>query len=96
MQRLALTFASCCVLVSTTLWAGAPPAGAGQQSAARLSQRVAQHQAEIERLQKDVGQQESASQAAAQRLQQQDHTIAQLREQLKAAQEAAGKPPAGH
>ncbi len=44
----------------------------------------------------NVGQQESASREAAERLQQQDRTIAQLRQQLKAAQEASKAPAAGH
>ncbi|QAU23463.1 hypothetical protein EO087_05260 [Dyella sp. M7H15-1] len=61
---------------------------AASPMAACLNQRIAQHQAEVDHLQKDVGRQESASQQAAQRLQQQDRTIAELRQQLKAAQEA--------
>ena len=62
----------------------------------KLNQRVAQHQAEVQRLQQDVSRQESASQQAADRLQQQDQAIAELRRQLKAAQDSAKAPSAGH
>jgi len=62
----------------------------------KLNQRVTQHQAEIQRLQQNVSQQESASQQAADRLQQQDRAIAELRRQLKAAQDSAKAPAAGH
>ncbi|MBM7131434.1 hypothetical protein ISS99_18070 [Dyella mobilis] len=75
-------------------WADPPPS-ANVQAVARANQRIAQHQTEVDHLQKDVGQQEVASHEAAERLQQQDRTIAELRQQLKAAQEAA-KPPARH
>ncbi|RUL78432.1 hypothetical protein EKH80_05595 [Dyella choica] len=60
------------------------------------NQRVAQHQSEVQRLQHDVSQQESASQEAAGRLEQQDRTIAELRRQLKAAQEGPKAPAAAH
>lgn len=98
MHRHALVFVGC--LLASPLVAAAPQAASGSAanpaSVTRLNQRIAQHQAEVEHLQKNVGQQESASRAAADRLQQQDRTIAALRQQLKAAQDAAGKPAAGH
>ena len=98
MHRHALVFAGC-LLVPMLAWAEGPPAAstaAAPATAARLNQRMAQHQAEVDHLQQEVGQQESASQTAADRLQQQDRTIAALRQQLKAAQDAAKPPVAGH
>ena len=83
------------LLVASTAWADPPPSAANAK-AAKVNQRVAQHQAEVQRLQKDVSQQESASRQAAARLQQQDRAIAALRQQLKAAQEAGKTPPDGH
>lgn len=64
--------------------------------AVQLQQRIAQHQAEVEQLQRNVNRQESASQAAAARLQQQDRTIAELRKQLQAAQTVHANPAATH
>ncbi|MBE1162914.1 hypothetical protein [Dyella acidiphila] len=87
------------LLVSALAVAGPQAASsstAGAPAVARMNQRIAQHQAEVDHLQQNVGQQESASREAADRLQQQDRTIAALRQQLKAAQDAAGKPAAGH
>lgn len=96
MQRVALVVVGC-LWVSSAAWADPPSStAAGSAQTAHLNQRIAQHQAEVDHLQKDVGQQESASQQAADRLQQQDRTIAELREQLKAAQDAAKAPPARH
>ena len=88
----------CCLLVSASAWAGPQTSGTpvSATSVKGVSQRVAQNQAEVERLQKDVGQQESASREAAERLQQQDRAIAQLRQQLKAAEEASKTPVSGH
>ena len=61
----------------------------------KLNQRVTQHQAEVQRLQQNVSQQESAC-WLADWLQQQDRAIAELRRQLKAAQDSAKAPAAGH
>jgi septal ring factor EnvC (AmiA/AmiB activator) len=96
MQRIALVLVGG-LLAWSAAWAD-PPSSTSTSSpqAAHLNQRIAQHQAEVDHLQKDVGQQESASQQAAQRLQQQDQTIAELRQQLKAAQQAPKAPAAGH
>ncbi|GLQ46365.1 hypothetical protein GCM10007862_14160 [Dyella lipolytica] len=96
MQRIAPTLfvLAGALLVSATAWADPP--SAGPQAVSNVNQRVVKSQAEVEHLQKDVGQQESASRQAAERLQQQDRTIAELREQLKAAQEASKRPAAGH
>jgi septal ring factor EnvC (AmiA/AmiB activator) len=95
MQRIALVLVGS-LWVSSVAWAD-PPSGntATSPATVHLNQRIAQHQAEVDHLQKDVGAQESTSQQAAERLQQQDRTIEELRRQLKAAQDAA-KPSAGH
>jgi septal ring factor EnvC (AmiA/AmiB activator) len=69
---------------------------ATSREAAKINQRVTQHQAEVQRLQHDVSQQESASQQAAQKLQQQDQAIAELRKQIEAAQQSSKTPPAKH
>jgi septal ring factor EnvC (AmiA/AmiB activator) len=97
MQRIALVVMGF-LLVSAGAWAGPQASDTSNtaKSVASLNQRVVKNQADIDRLQKDVGLQESASHEAAERLQQQDRTIAQLREQLKAAQEASKTPAAGH
>jgi septal ring factor EnvC (AmiA/AmiB activator) len=97
MHRIVLVLASC-LLASAAAWADPQPSGvAGNATAVtRLNQRIAQHQAEVDHLQKDVGQQESASQQAEERLQQQDRTIAELRQQLKAARQAGNASEAGH
>ena len=88
------------LLVSTVVLADPPPSTSGTQTThkavAGVNQRVAQHEAEVAHLQQDVGQQESASQQAAEHLQQQDRTIEELKRELKAAQDASQKPAAGH
>jgi septal ring factor EnvC (AmiA/AmiB activator) len=73
-----------------------PPPPAGKQDPAQVSaeqarQRVAQHQAEVKRLEQDVARQESDSKQASERLQQQDQAIADLQKQLDALR---AKPPA--
>ena len=96
MQRIALVLVGC-LLTSSAAWADQPPGAAGTSSAvAHMNQRIARNQAEVDHLQKDVGQQESASQQDADRLQQQDRTIAELRKQLKATQDATKAPVTGH
>jgi transcription elongation GreA/GreB family factor len=87
-----------CLLVSMHAWGGTQASGTGSSARAVSSTnvKVAKSQAEVDRLQKDVGQQESANRDAAEHLQQQDRTIAQLRERLKAAQEASKRPADGH
>ncbi|RDS79842.1 hypothetical protein DWU98_15460 [Dyella monticola] len=92
MQRFGLVLLGC--LLASNLFAQSSAETAHQ--AATVSQQVAQHQAEVQHLQKDVSQQESASEQAAEQLQQQDRTIAELRKQLKAAQDAPSRQPAGH
>ncbi|HUA81812.1 MAG TPA: hypothetical protein VL997_15665 [Dyella sp.] len=82
-----------CVLSSVSL---AQSSSESPQAIAHANRQVSQHQAEVQRLQKDVTQQETASQQAAERLQQQDRTIAELRKQLKATQDASKLPVAGH
>jgi TolA-binding protein len=92
MHRFGLGLLGC--LLATGLWAQSSPDTA--RVAAKTNQDVARHQAEVQRLQQDVGRQESASQQAAERLQQQDRTIAELRKQLKAAQAASTGSAAGY
>jgi septal ring factor EnvC (AmiA/AmiB activator) len=88
------------LLVSAVVLADPPPStpstASTQKAVAGVNQRVAQHEAEVAHLQQDVGQQESATQQAAERLQQQDRTIEELKRELKAAQDASQKPTAGH
>ncbi|WP_254427289.1 hypothetical protein [Rhodanobacter sp. C01] len=65
----------------------------GQTSAqvsTQTRQRLAQHQAEVKRLEQDVATQESDSKRASERLQQQDQAIADLQKQLDALH---AKPP---
>ncbi|MBM7127657.1 hypothetical protein ISP19_19970 [Dyella flava] len=77
-------------MVSGAAWAAPPSATPSSPALTGMNQRIARHQAEVDHLQKDVGQQETASQQAAARLQQQDRTIAELRQQLKATQQTKG------
>jgi septal ring factor EnvC (AmiA/AmiB activator) len=95
MQRSALVLAAC-LLPLAVAWADPPTGTAGPAEVKQVNQRIAQHQAEVGHLQQDVGQQESANRQAAERLQQQDRTIAQLRQQLQAAQQSGKTPAAGH
>ncbi|GAB2549679.1 hypothetical protein [Rhodanobacter koreensis] len=62
-----------------------------QVSVRQARQRVAQHQAEVKRLEQDVARQESDSKQASERLQQQDQAIAELQKQLEALH---ARPPA--
>ena len=82
-----------CFMASSPAWAGSgeptasQPAGspkAAQPSLSEVRQRVAQHQAEISKLQQDVSRQESDSKQASERLQLQDRTITELQQQLQA------------
>jgi septal ring factor EnvC (AmiA/AmiB activator) len=92
MQRFGLVLLGC--LLAFDVFAQSTASTARQ--AAQNDQRVAQHQAEVQRLQQDVSKQEVASHQAAERLEQQDRTIAELREQLKAARESTKTPATGH
>lgn len=92
MQRFGLALLGC--LLASNLFAQS--SGDATRQTEKLNQRVTQHQAEVQHLQQDVTQQESASQQAAARLQQQDRTIAELRKQLKAAKDGAKTSAAGH
>jgi septal ring factor EnvC (AmiA/AmiB activator) len=86
------------LFVSTVVLADPPSSSTSTppKTVTSVNQRVAQNQAEVAHLQHDVGQQESASQQAAERLQQQDRTIEELKRELKATQDASQKPTAGH
>ena len=92
MQRFGLVLLGC-LLVSDLF---AQSSADSPRQTARLVQRVTQRQSEVQHLQDDLSRQESASQQAAQRLQQQDRTIAQLREQLKLAHSGARAPAVSH
>ncbi|RDS85743.1 hypothetical protein [Dyella psychrodurans] len=97
-MRFAVAVVVGCLLVSMHAWAGPQVSGtaASAKSVTATNAKVVKNQAEVDRLQKDVGQQESVNQDAAERLQQQDRTIAQLRDQLRATQEASKRPADGH
>lgn len=89
-----------CLVATLPAWAGSAgvPSGAltGGQPASSLPpirQRLKQDRIEVKRLQQSVARQESDSQRASQRLQQQDQAIAELRRQL---QELQAGPAAGH
>ena len=76
-------------MLSAAPWAAAdtsmPPAAgssAAPMSLPQARQRLAKHQAEVKRLEQDVAKQESDSKQASERLQQQDHAIAELQKQL--------------
>jgi septal ring factor EnvC (AmiA/AmiB activator) len=86
------------LLVSAIVLADPPTSTSStptQKAVTSVNQRVVQHEAEVAHLQQDLGQQESASQQAAEHLQQQDRTIEELKRELKAAQDASQKPSAG-
>jgi uncharacterized protein HemX len=83
------------IVLGAPAWA-APPAGvahAGSTAAQvppTVRQRMQHDQVEVTRLQQEVARQESASQRASRRLEQQDAKIAELRRQL--SQLRAGPP----
>jgi septal ring factor EnvC (AmiA/AmiB activator) len=83
-----------------TVWASGPGAASGlllvgpvANSLPHVSQRLKQDEVEVKRLQQDVARQESDSQRASRRLQQQDQTITEFRRQL---QELQARPAADH
>ena len=82
-----------------TAWAGdragsSPASAASAASAQGVGAKLGRSQAEVKRLEQDIGKQESDSQRAAERLQQQDQAIAELCKQLQTLQAspAAGQP----
>lgn len=71
----------------STAWAGGQvespsAASAAVKPAAAIQQQLASHQAEVKRLEQDLGRQESDSKRASERLQQQDRAIVELQRQL--------------
>lgn len=92
-MRVLLSLAALGILLTAPAWA-APPAGtarAGSTAAPALPavrQRMQRNQVEVKRLQQEVARQESASQHASRRLEQQDAQIAELRRQLSQVQAA--------
>ena len=91
-RRSGLVLLGC--LVAFNAWAQSSRDTA--QEATDVRQQVARHQTEVQRLQQDVSQQESASQQAAQKQQQQDQAIAELRKQIEAARQASKVPSGKH
>ena len=79
-----------CVLAAPA-WSGQTSAvavpvstsSAAPASAAQVKQRLAQHEAEVARLQRAVKQQESTSKHASEQLRQQDAEIRKLQKQLQ-------------
>ncbi len=69
------------------------PAKAAAESLHKVEKRVERDRSEVERLQQDVAAQEAHSEHAAERLQQQDEAISELRKQLEALKstQAAGQ-----
>lgn len=87
------------LLLGAPAWA-APPAGSVARASSTAApvlpavrQRMQHNQAEVKRLQREVVRQESASQRANQRLEQQDAQIAELRRQLS---QLRAEAPADH
>lgn len=70
-----------------------PPGPVAASSLPHIRQRLKQDRVEVRRLQQDVARQESDSQRASRRLQQQDQTISELRRQLR---ELQARPVADH
>jgi len=86
------------LVVSSAVWADgqvtshkARSTAATQASLAEAQQKLQQQQAQVKQLQDSVAKQESGSKQASERLQQQDHAIADLQKQLDALH---AKPPA--
>ncbi|GLQ94118.1 hypothetical protein [Dyella acidisoli] len=94
MQRFGLVLLGCLSAFTFNSWAGSSPETS--RDAAQVNQQVARHQAEVQRLQQDVSEQESAGQQAAEKLQQQDQSIAELRKQLEAARAASKASAPSH
>jgi chromosome segregation ATPase len=59
------------------------PAALSTHAAVKVQRQLIRGEAEVKRLERDVHQQESDSQRASERLQQQDQTIAELQKQLQ-------------
>jgi flagellar motility protein MotE (MotC chaperone) len=81
------------VLLGAPAWAATPPSVAHASSTAAqvpptVRQRMQHDQVEVTRLQKEVARQESASQRASRRVEQQYAQIAELRRQLLQVQAA--------
>ncbi len=74
-------------MMVSTAWASGQAksvsaAPAAVKSPAATQQQLTRRQAEVKRLKQDLDRQESNSQRASERLQQQDHAIAELQKQL--------------
>jgi uncharacterized protein YlxW (UPF0749 family) len=79
-----------CLIAAAAMAGDNPPAQADKQKA-KLDRQLDQQSAQVQKLQQDVAQQEAKSHAAAQRGQQQDQAIEDLRRQLKEAEAAKGQ-----
>ncbi|HXD36106.1 MAG TPA: hypothetical protein VN624_05595 [Rhodanobacter sp.] len=91
------------VFLTAPTWATPPPAppaavarggSAATPALPAIRQQVEHNQVEVKRLRNEVARQESASQRASERLEQQDRQIAELRRKLSQLQAdpAAGQP----
>ncbi len=85
-QRLGQVGLLLAALVGVTRAWSAPPSGATsvRASLVRSDHRVAQHQAEVQRLQRAIARQQTQSRQASERLREQDRQIAELQHQLQA------------
>ncbi len=86
-------------MAAPAVWAGSqgkppPAARAPAKPLPTAQQQLASRQAEVKRLEQDLGQQESDSKRAAERLRQQDQAIAELQRQLHELQ--AGSAAGAH
>jgi uncharacterized protein YlxW (UPF0749 family) len=85
--RRAIVLCIGCLIAAAAMAGDNPPAQAGKQKT-KLDRQLDQQGAQVQKLQQDVAQQEAKSHAAAERGQQQDQAIEDLRRQLKAAEAA--------
>jgi chromosome segregation ATPase len=74
--------------VATVAWAGGQSTRPSNSAATttppyQADRQLVRSQVEVKRLEKDLDKRESASKRASERLQQQDQTIAELRQQLQ-------------
>lgn len=89
------------VLAGGGAWAGTPRTGdtsdaPATAAVARAHQELAQHHAELDRLQQEVARQEAESRQAQARQGEQDRVIAELQRQLQALQDDKDAPAQRH
>ena len=86
-MRLTQLIVTIVFVIGSTAWArgqakSSPGVPAVVKSPAAAQQQLVSRQAEVKRLKQDLDRQESDSKRASERLQQQDHAIAELQKQL--------------